>query len=247
MFLVVWKKKTNVLSSDEKKIVAYHEACHAIAGWFLEFSDPLLKVSIIPRGHGLGNAQYLPTDQYLLSKEQLFDRMCVALGGRVSEKIFFGCITTGAQDDLQKVIKSAFAQITVYGMNSKVGNVSFGIEDDPIYSEQTAHLIDEEVRQLIDSAHKRTIKLLKKHKIDVEKVAKRLLENEIVKREDLIELLGVRLFKEKTTYEEFVESTESFEEDTTTLPENLKMWNKEYTKFEPLEMSTTTTTYENWG
>lgn len=222
------EKKTNVLSPDEKRTVAYHEAGHAIAGWFLEFSDPLLKVSIIPRGKGLGYAQYLPKDQYLLSKEQLFDRMCMTLGGRVSEEIFFGRITTGAQDDLQKVTQSAYAQIAVYGMNAKVGNVSFDTQERVTkpYSEQTAQLIDEEVRKLIDSAHKRTTELLQKHKADVEKVAERLLKNEVLKREDMIELLGPRPFKEKSTYEEFVEGTGSFEEDTT-LPEGLKSWNKE--------------------
>lgn len=221
------EKKTNVLSPDEKRTVAYHEAGHAIAGWFLEYSDPLLKVSIIPRGKGLGYAQYLPRDQYLLSKEQLFDRMCMTLGGRVSEEIFFGRITTGAQDDLQKVTQSAYAQIAVYGMNAKVGNVSFDTQERVTkpYSEQTAQLIDEEVRTLIDSAHKRTTALLKKHKSDVEKVAERLLKNEVLKREDMIELLGPRPFKEKSTYEEFVEGTGSFEEDTT-LPEGLQSWNK---------------------
>lgn len=222
------EKKTNVLAPDEKRTVAYHEAGHAIAGWFLEYSDPLLKVSIIPRGKGLGYAQYLPKDQYLLSKEQLFDRMCMTLGGRVSEELFFQRITTGAQDDLKKVTDSAYAQIAVYGMNDKVGNVSFDTQErfSKPYSEHTAQLIDDEVRKLIQSAHVRTTELLTKHKADVEKVAERLLKNEVINRDDMIELLGPRPFKEKSTYEEFVEGTGSFEEDTT-LPEGLKSWNRE--------------------
>lgn len=222
------EKKTNVLAPDEKKTVAYHEAGHATCGWFLEYADPLLKVSIIPRGQGLGYAQYLPKDQYLLSKEQLFDRMCMTLGGRVSEELFFGRITTGAQDDLKKITESAYAQIAVYGMNAKVGNVSFdtGERYSKPYSEQTAELIDDEVRKLIQTAHERTTKLLTEHKSDVERVAERLLKNEVLSREDMIELLGPRPFKEKSTYEEFVEGTGSFEEDTN-LPEGLKSWNKE--------------------
>ncbi|CAH1395946.1 unnamed protein product [Nezara viridula] len=226
------EKKTNVLQPEEKKTVAYHEAGHAVAGWFLKHADPLLKVSIIPRGKGLGYAQYLPKEQYLYSKEQLFDRMCMTLGGRVSEEIFFNRITTGAQDDLQKVTQSAYAQIVHYGMNEKVGNLSFEVPKpgdmvfEKPYSESTAQLIDAEVRSLVDCAHKFTIELLTKHKTDVQKVAERLLKHEILSREDMVELLGPRPFPEKSTYEDFVEGTGSFEEDTT-LPPGLKEWNKE--------------------
>lgn len=225
------EKKTNVLSPEEKKTVAYHEAGHAVAGWFLEHADPLLKVSIIPRGKGLGYAQYLPKDQYLYTKEQLLDRMCMTLGGRVAEELFFKRITTGAQDDLQKVTQNAYAQVVHYGMNEKVGNVSFDMPKDgdmmleKPYSESTAQLIDVEVRKLIAAAHKRTTDLLTEHKDLVVKVAERLLLREIISRDDMIELLGKRPFPEKSTYEEFVEGTGSFEEDTS-LPEGLKEWNK---------------------
>lgn len=226
------EKKSNVLQPDERKIVAYHEAGHAVAGWFLQHADPLLKVSIIPRGKGLGYAQYLPKEQYLYSKEQLFDRMCMTLGGRVSEEIFFNRITTGAQDDLKKITQSAYAQIVHYGMNTKVGNVSFEMPQpgemvvDKPYSEKTAELIDSEVRVLIGEAHKQTTELLIKHKENIAKVAERLLKQEILSRDDMIELLGRRPFPEKSTYEEFVEGTGSLDEDTT-LPEGLKDWNKE--------------------
>merc|ERR1712066_963503 len=151
------EKKTNVLGPEEKKTVAYHEAGHAVCGWFLEYADPLLKVSIIPRGKGLGYAMYLPREQYLYTKEQLYDRMCMTLGGRAAEEIFFKKITTGAQDDLQKVTKSAYGQITQYGMNENVGNVSFeqdksGMVLDKPYSEATAQLIDEEAGKMIGEA-----------------------------------------------------------------------------------------------
>lgn len=221
------EKKTQVLQPEEKKTVAYHEAGHAVAGWFLEHADPLLKVSIIPRGKGLGYAQYLPREQYLYTKEQLLDRMCMTLGGRVSEEIFFARITTGAQDDLVKVTKSAYAQVATFGMNDKIGNVSFEMPRDgeptfdKPYSEATAQLIDEQVRDLIKSAHKRTTELIESHKDDVEKVAQRLLSQEVLNREDMVDLLGPRPFKENTTYEEFVAGTGSEVEDTS-LPEGLK-------------------------
>ena len=225
------EKKTQVLGPEEKKTVAYHEAGHAVAGWFLEFADPLLKVSIIPRGKGLGYAQYLPREQYLYSKEQLNDRMCMALGGRVAEEIFFGRITTGAQDDLRKVTQSAYAEVVHYGMSDKVGQLSFempqqgDMQFDKPYSESTAQMIDEEVRGIVNLAYERTKALLTEKREIVEKVALRLLEQEILSRDDMIELLGPRPFAEKSTYEEFVEGTGSFEEDTN-LPKGLQGWNK---------------------
>ncbi|XP_063802003.1 AFG3-like protein 1 [Pseudophryne corroboree] len=226
------EKKTQVLQPEEKRTVAYHEAGHAVVGWFLEHADPLLKVSIIPRGKGLGYAQYLPREQYLYTKEQLFDRMCMMLGGRVAEQIFFGRITTGAQDDLQKVTHTAYSQVVTFGMSKKVGQVSFDLARQgelfaaKPYSEATAELIDQEARELIVSAYERTLQLLTQRKEQVEKVGERLLEKEVLEKSDMIDLLGPRPFAEKSSYEEFVEGTGSFEEDTS-LPEGLKDWNQE--------------------
>lgn len=225
------EKKTQVLQPEEKRTVAYHEAGHAVAGWYLQYAEPLLKVSIIPRGKGLGYAQYLPRDAFLFTREQLIDRMCMALGGRIAEVLFFNKISTGAQDDLRKVTQLAYAQVVHYGMSEKVGNVSFETPQpgemafDKPYSESTAQIIDEEVRSIIDSAFNRTFKLLTEKKTDVEKIALRLLDKEVLSRDDIIELLGPRPFKEKTTYEEFVEGTGSQEEDQS-LPKGLKDWNK---------------------
>eukprot|EP00835_Amoeboradix_gromovi_P002094 NODE_111_length_19413_cov_0.323703.p2 type:complete len:741 gc:universal NODE_111_length_19413_cov_0.323703:11761-13983(+) len=206
------EKKNKLLSPKEKKIVAYHEAGHAVAGWFLEHADPLLKVSIIPRGSGtLGFAQYLPKDQYLYSTEQLEDRMCMTLAGRVTEELFFKSITTGAQDDLQKVTKVAYSIVTSFGMNSKVGKLSYYTQQDDKtqqfqkpFSEATSTMIDEEVRKLVDNAYLRTTELLNKHKDDVEKVAQVLLEKEVIGRETIIELLGDRPFEKDRTFEDYI-------------------------------------------
>ncbi|KAJ7169761.1 ATP-dependent metallopeptidase Hfl [Mycena filopes] len=201
--IVGLERKSRVLSPEEKKTVAYHEAGHAVCGWFLEHADPLLKVSIIPRGTGaLGYAQYLPPDRYLMSTPQMTDRICMTLGGRVSEEIFFGLenITSGAQDDLQKITRMAFEACANYGMNEVIGPVSYGGERGAKenwtkpFSEKTAEMVDGEVRKMITIAYERTRRLLTEHKQDVIKVAELLLEKENITREDMIRLLGKRPF-----------------------------------------------------
>eukprot|EP00158_Paraphelidium_tribonemae_P005870 Partr_v1_DN27568_c2_g1_i1_m30551 putative ATP-dependent zinc len=205
------ERKTRVLSVEEKTTVAYHEAGHAVSGWYLEHADPLLKVSIIPRGvAALGYAQYIPKERFLMSTSQLLDRMCVMLGGRVSEELFFPSVTTGASDDLDKVTKLAYSQIVSYGMNERVGKVSFGRIDDneqkfqKPYSDETGRMIDEEARKMIDMAYDRTRTLLTERKEAVEKVAKLLLEREVINREDMVSLLGERPYSDKVTFDELI-------------------------------------------
>ncbi len=210
------EKKNKIISPEEKKIVAYHEAGHAIAGWFLEHADPLVKVSIVPRGiAALGYAQYLPKEQYLYTVEQLTDGMCMTLGGRVAEDIIFGRISTGAQNDLERITKLAYAMVTVYGMNTKVGNVSYANTEGgnemtfhKPYSDKTAELIDEEVRQLISQMYTNTKNLLLQHKDKLEIIAQELLKKEIIFQSDLEALIGKRPFEQRTTYDEFVNGTD---------------------------------------
>ncbi|OQP58517.1 ATP-dependent zinc metalloprotease FtsH [Niastella populi] len=199
------EKKNKIISPDEKRIIAYHEAGHAICGWFLEHAYPLLKVTIVPRGvAALGYAQYTPKEQYLYNTDQLMDQICMTLGGRASEDIFFNKISTGAQNDLQQITRIAYSMVTVYGMNEKVGNVSFY---DPSaensftkpYSEETSKIIDEEVRKLIDEAYVNTKKLLTEKKAQVEKLAEALLEKEVLFQSDVEALIGKRPFTDKKT------------------------------------------------
>jgi cell division protease FtsH len=197
------EKKNKIISPEEKKIIAYHEAGHAICGWFLEHAYPLLKVTIVPRGTAaLGYAQYTPKEQYLYNTDQLNDQICMTLGGRASEDIFFGKISTGAQNDLQQITRTAYAMVTVYGMNEKVGNVSFydPQQDNAFtkpYSDDTAKLIDYEVRHLIDAAYDRTKKLLIDKKEELEKLANALLEKEVLFQSDVEALIGKRPYEEK--------------------------------------------------
>ncbi|ORX55457.1 hypothetical protein BCR36DRAFT_186605 [Piromyces finnis] len=195
------EKKSKLLNPHEKKIVAYHEAGHAVVGWFLEYASPLLKVSIIPRGSSaLGYAQYIPKEHYLYSKEQLIDIICMSLGGRCSEQLFFGRITTGAYDDLQKVTQMAYSIVAQYGMNKSIGNISFKEENESSffkpYSEKTAQMIDKEVRELVEACYKRTYDLLTDKKEDIDKLAKLLLEKEVIGKEDVEKILGKRQWDE---------------------------------------------------
>jgi cell division protease FtsH len=202
------EKKNKIILPDEKKVIAYHEAGHAICGWYLEHAYPLLKVTIVPRGTAaLGYAQYTPKEQYLYNTDQLGDQICMTLGGRASEEIFFGKISTGAQNDLQQITRIAYAMVTVYGMNDKVGNVSFYDPQQETsftkpYSEETSKLIDEEVRKLIDNAYIRTKKLLTEKKADVEKLAEALLEKEVLFQSDVEMLIGKRQYEEKKALSE---------------------------------------------
>ncbi len=197
------EKKNKIISPEEKEIIAYHEAGHAICGWYLEHAYPLLKVTIVPRGTAaLGYAQYTPKEQYLYNTDQLIDQICMTLGGRAAEEIFFGKISTGAGNDLQQVTRTAYSMVTVYGMNPKVGNVSFydPAQDQTFtkpYSEETGKLIDEEVRSLIGEAYKRTLALLTERKSELEKLAKALLDREVLFQSDVESLIGKRPFEDK--------------------------------------------------
>ena len=201
------EKKNKIIAPHEKSIIAYHEAGHAVCGWFLEHAYPLLKVTIVPRGTAaLGYAQYTPTEQYLYNTDQLMDQICMTLGGRAAEEIFFGKISTGASNDLQQITRIAYSMVTAYGMNSKVGNVSYY---DPSqentftkpYSEETGKIIDHEVRGIIEEAYQRTLQLLRDKKEAVEILAKELLAKEVLHKSDVEDLIGKRPFEEKKIVE----------------------------------------------
>lgn len=218
------EKKNKIISPQEKKIIAYHEAGHAVCGWYLEHASPLVKVTIVPRGIGtLGYAQYLPKEEYITRTEALLDRMCMTFGGRAAERIIFDKISTGAQSDLDQVTKMAYSMISVFGMNDKVGNVSFyGMQQDQFnkpYSDETATLIDDEVRKLVESQYERAQKLLKERINELEILANSLLENEVLLKSDVERLIGPRpadlkakanaLETEEDTYDKFIEGGSS--------------------------------------
>jgi len=194
------EKKNKLISPDEKRIIAYHEAGHAVAGWFLENAHPLLKVSIIPRGvAALGYAQYLPKEKYIERQEEMLDRMCMTLGGRAAERIVFDKISTGAQNDLDQVTKVAYAMVSIFGMNEKVGNVSFydmqnqNSFNKP-FSEETSRIIDEESRKIIEGQYVRAQDLLRDKRKELDALASLLLEKEVLFKDDLERLIGKRPF-----------------------------------------------------
>lgn len=201
------EKKNKFISPKEKEIIAYHEAGHAVCGWYLEHASPLVKVTIVPRGIGtLGYAQYLPKEEYITRKEQLLDRICMTFGGRAAEEIIFGKISTGAQNDLDQVTKMAYSMVAIYGMDDEVGQVSFyGMSQDQFqkpYSEKTAFMIDSAVRKIVEEQYIRAQELLKSRREELEILAQRLLEKEVLLKSDVINLIGERPFeKEKSPHE----------------------------------------------
>lgn len=220
------EKKNKIISPEEKQIIAYHESGHAIVGWFLKGVDPLVKVSIVPRGvAALGYAQYLPKDQYLYTTEQMINMMCMTLGGRVAEDIVFGKISTGAQNDLERITRMAYAMVTIYGMNNKVGNVSFHDPNNEYgftkpYSDKTAEMIDIEVRNLIDECYQKTKALLTEKREKLEELAQILLKREILLQHDLEEILGKKPYEETKEVESLPENLTEVSADTTSAPIN---------------------------
>lgn len=191
------EKRNKLIPPDEKKIIAYHEAGHALCGWYLEHAMPLVKVTIVPRGvAALGYAQYLPKEQYITRTEQLLDQMCMTFGGRAAEDVVFAKVSTGAQNDLDRVTKMAYDMVTIYGMNSKVGQVSFhGMSRDTYqrpYSDETATLIDDEVRNMLEIQYQRAKALLLEHREKLELLAHELLDKEVLHKVDLVRLIGPR-------------------------------------------------------
>jgi len=207
------EKKNKIITQEEKKTIAFHEAGHAMVSWLLEFAAPLVKVTIVPRGQSLGAAWYLPEERMIVRTEQMLDEMCATLGGRAAEKVIFDKISTGALSDLEKVTRQAKAMVTVYGLNEEIGNVTYydssGQNDynfSKPYSEETAQVIDKEISKIIEIQYKRACKLVKDNQEKLTALANRLLEKEVIFKDDLVKILGERPFdktkKEETAIEE---------------------------------------------
>ncbi len=201
------EKKNKIISIEEKRTIAYHESGHAAVSWLLQHTAPLVKVTIVPRGNSLGAAWYLPEERQLTTMDQIRDEMCAALGGRAAEFVTFGVVSTGALSDLEKITKQAYASVTLFGLNDKIGNISFydssGNADYTFtkpYSEKTAELIDNEVKKMVEESYQRTVELLRNHRPELDKLAATLLEKEVIYKEDLETIFGKRKWdKEEIT------------------------------------------------
>ena len=212
-------EKTNkIITKEEKKAIAFHEAGHATISWLLEYAHPLVKVTIVPRGQSLGAAWYLPEERSITTTEQILDEMCSALGGRAAEQLIFGKISTGALSDLEKVTKQAYAMVSIYGLNERIGNISYydsrGRDSfTKPYSDETAHVIDEEVSKLIESQYKRALQILTENKDKLTLLAEKLLTSEVIFKEDLIDIFGKRAWeKEDDTVVEAIVHEDTNEE-----------------------------------
>ena len=203
------EKRSKIITPEEKRAIAFHEAGHATVSWMLQYAAPLVKVTIVPRGQSLGAAWYLPEERQIVRPEQLLDEMCATMGGRAAEKIIFDTISTGALSDLEKVTKQARAMVTVYGLNDKIGNVTYYDSSGQSeygftkpYSEVTAQTIDKEISNIIEGQYQRAITILKENKDKLTKLAKRLLEKEVIFKDDLEEIFGKRSFQKEIKSEE---------------------------------------------
>ena len=214
------EKKNKIITKEEKKTIAYHEAGHATVSWMLEHANPLVKVTIVPRGRSLGAAWYLPEERSLNTTEQILDEMCAALGGRAAESIIFNKISTGALSDLEKVTKQAMAMVTIYGLDEKIGNISYydsqnqGYGFTKPYSEETAKIIDQEIKKITDGQYERAKAILKKHEDKLHMLANKLLETEVIFKEDLEVIFGKRPFEKEVVKKE--EKAKKTEDDTKT-------------------------------
>ena len=203
------EKKNKIITQEEKKTIAFHEAGHAMVSWLLEHAAPLVKVTIVPRGQSLGAAWYLPEERMIVRTEQMLDEMCATLGGRAAEKVIFDKISTGALSDLEKVTHQAKAMVTVYGLNDEIGNITYydssGQSDYSFskpYSEETAQKIDKEISKIVENQYKRACELVKKNKDKLTALANRLLEKEVIFKDDLVSILGDRPFDKKNNSSE---------------------------------------------
>ena len=196
------EKKNKIITSDEKRVIAFHEAGHATVSWMLPYAHPLVKVTIVPRGKSLGAAWYLPDERQITTREQMMDEMTATLGGRASEEIHFGKISTGALNDLERVTRQAYSMVAFFGLNKKIGNISFYDSSGQAeyafqkpYSEKTAQIIDEEVSKTVEESYQIALKIVKDNQEKIEILAARLLEREVIFREDLEDIFGVRNFE----------------------------------------------------
>lgn len=217
------EKKNSVITQSEKKVIAFHEAGHATTSWMLEYAHPLVKVTIVPRGKALGAAWYLPDERQITTKEQMFHEMVATLGGRAAEQIIFGHISTGALNDLEKVSKQAHAMVMYYGLNEKIGNVSYydstGQQEYSFqkpFSEKTAETIDKEVHDLIESAYKEALRILNEHKDGLTQLANKLIDKEVIFSDDLVAIFGERPWKqEERTFSKRKDEKPEYPENTT--------------------------------
>ena len=221
------EKKNKIFTVTEKRSIAFHEAGHATTSWLLQYASPLVKVTIVPRGQSLGAAWYLPEERSITTTEQIIDEMCSALGGRAAEELIFGKISTGALSDLEKVTKQAYAMVSIYGLNKRIGNISFYDSQGrdsftKPYSDETARVIDEEVSKIIEEQYQRALQILTDNKDKLITLAEKLLEKEVIFKEDLEEVFGIRpwLKDEEFVSKSKLESIEELAENTSDAAEN---------------------------